>query len=60
MNWNLILNALNYMIQQLEEKLMICNCCENFNFMLDHVKAEMLAYKIEYRRVFIAQQKYNK
>lgn len=60
LNWNLILNALNYRIQQLEEKLMICNCCEKFNFMLDDVKAELLAYKTEYRRVLIAQQKSNK
>lgn len=53
LNWNLILTALNYRIQQLEEKVMICNCCEKFNFMLDDVKAELLAYKTEYTKVLM-------
>ena len=60
LNWNLILHALSYKVQQLEEKVMMYNCCEKFNFMLDDVKAELLAYKTEYRKVLIAQQKSNK
>lgn len=60
LNWNLILQALSYKIEQLEEKVMMCNCLEQFNFMLDDVKAELFAYQTEYMRVLIAQQKSNK
>lgn len=60
LNWNLILHALSYKIQQLEEKVMICNCCEEYTHKLDDTKAELLAYKDEYRNVLIAQQKSNK
>lgn len=60
LNWNLILRALSYKIRQLEEKVMICNCCEDYSNQLDDVKAELSAYKDEYRNVLIAQQKSNK
>lgn len=60
LNWNLILLALQYKIQQLEEKVMICNCCENYFHMLDDVRTELEDYKAEYRNVLIAQQKSNK
>lgn len=60
LNWNLILQALSYKIEQLEEKVMMCKCLEQFNFMLDDVKAELFAYQTEYMRVLIAQQKSNK
>ncbi len=60
LNWNIILQAMSYKIQQLEEKVMICNCCEEYANKLDGVQAELLAYKNEYRNILIAQQKSNK
>ncbi|WP_410745316.1 hypothetical protein [Clostridium neonatale] len=60
LNWNIILQAMSYKIQQLEEKVMICNCCEKYANKLDDVQAELLAYKNEYRNILIVQQKSNK
>lgn len=60
LNWNFILIAMSCKIQQLEEKVMICTCCEEYTHKLEDTKAELLEYKNEYRNVLIAQQKSNK
>lgn len=56
-NWTYISLALGYKIKSLEEKVMICNCCEEYTHNLDAVKNELAIYKEEYRKVLIEQQK---
>lgn len=56
-NWNLILLALGYKIKQLEQNIIICNCCDEYTHKLKDVEAELNAYKEEYKKVLIEQQK---
>lgn len=63
LNWSLILHALSYRIQDLHEKIILCDNCKDYKDYkdkLDNLKSEWLEYKNEYRNVLIAQQKSNK
>lgn len=59
LNWNVILQAMSYKLQQLEEEVMICHACEQYVNEIDAAEAELSEYKKEYERVLIAQQESN-
>ena len=59
LSWNYILLALGYKIKEIEQRVMVCNCCEEYTHKLKDTENELNIYKEEYRKVLIEQQKYN-
>lgn len=59
-NWSIISLSLAFKIKNLEQQMMICNCCEEYTYKLMNYQNELEIYKKEYRKVLIEQQKANK
>ena len=59
-NWNYILLALGYKIKEIEQRVIVCHCCDEYTHKLEDTQNELKIYKEEYRKALIEQQKSNK